>query len=222
MKNLLIIGINGTVGQAVKDFAEKSGYQVFGTTSRENQQSDKLFFLDLLDHESISNFKLPTTIDHVLITAGKEPQFNLLQSSEIHVLDMFGVHIIGPILLMKNLEGKINAGGSVTLISSPAAYKGSYDPSYAAVKGAINALVRTLAKDLAPNIRVNAFAPGLIENSPVFDRMTPDFREKHLNATLTKKNTTALDCAKSILFLMESEQITGQILHVNGGMIYGS
>ena len=222
MKNLLIIGINGTVGQAVKDLAENSGYQVFGTTSKENQQTEKLFFLDLLDHESISNFQVPIAIDHVLITAGKEPQFNLQQSSENHILDMFGIHIIGPILLMKNLEGKMNDGGSVTLISSPAAYKGSYDPSYAAVKGAVNALVRTLAKDLAPKIRVNAFSPGLIENSPVFERMTPDFREKHLNATLTKKNTTALDCAKSILFLMESEQITGQILHVNGGMIYGS
>ncbi len=222
MKKLLIIGINGTVGKAVAELATKKDYEVFGTSSRKEKSSDKIFYLDFLNQKSVEDFDLKFEFDDVLITAGKEPQFNLYESSPNHIQDMFAIHVIGPILWIKKSAKKIKTGGSITFISSPAAYKGSYDPSYAAVKGAINSLVRTLAKDLAPEIRVNSFAPGLIENSPVFERMTPDFREKHLNATLTKRNTSAEDCAKSILFLMESPQITGQILHVNGGMIYGS
>ena len=220
MKKILIIGINGTIGKALKKLMEDE-YEIFGTTSKLENATDSMFYIDFSIPETIENFKTEFDFDHIIVTAGKEPQRNLKESDYSHVLSMFNIHVMGPLLFIKKIADKINFGGSVTFISSPAAYQGSYDPSYAAVKGAINALVRTLAKDLAPKIRVNAMSPSLIIDSPVYNRMTDDFKAKHINNSLTKKLTTAQQCAEGILYLIKGEQITGQILHINGGLIYG-
>ena len=94
---------------------------------------------------------------------------------------------------------------------------------YATVKGATLSLCRTLAVELSKyKIRVNCIAPGLIEDSPVFNGMTTDFREKHINNTLNKRLASAEDCASAINFLVTQEHITGQVIHVNGGQYFGS
>ena len=79
----------------------------------------------------------------------------------------------------------------------------------------------TLARELSPEVRVNALAPSLISDSPVFERMTPDFRSKHLNATLNKRLLLPEECAHTIWFLLNQEHITGQIIHLNGGQYFG-
>ncbi len=220
MKKILIVGINGTIGKALNRLLGDE-YEIYGTTSKLENTSENMLYLDFSLPESIDNFYSSFNFDHIIVTAGKEPQRNLNESDYTHILSMFNIHVMGPLLFIKNIANEINEGGSITFISSPAAYQGSYDPSYAAVKGAINALVRTLAKDLAPKIRVNAMSPSLIIDSPVYNRMTNDFRAKHINNSLTKTLTTSQQCAEGILFLIKGEQVTGQILHINGGLIYG-
>ncbi len=219
---VLVIGIRGAVGQAVKELLSSKDVAVWGTSSvREITDGKGLFHLNFQDSASIGNFQV-SAVDHVVITSGYEPRYNLHQTTSEHLKTMFDIHVTGPMLFLKTIHKKISVGGSITLLSSPAAYKGSYDPAYAAVKGAINALVKTLAKDFAPAIRVNAVSPSLIEGSPVYVRMTDDFRARHLNNTLTQQHTSALDCAEAIEYLINARQVTGQVLHVNGGMIFGN
>jgi 3-oxoacyl-[acyl-carrier protein] reductase len=222
MKTVLIIGMRGMVGSALhcRLIAEKQ-FTVIGTTSSKDDRG-ALLYLNLEEERSVETFSVDRPIDHVIITSGYEPHVNLADTSAHHVRKMFAIHLTGPILLLKGIHKFLNPGGSVIFISSPAAYKGSYDPAYAAVKAGVNGLVKTLAKDFAPAIRVNALSPSLIKDSPVYERMTEDFRQKHLNLTLTKKHTTADECVDSILFLMHSQQTTGQILHLNGGMVFGN
>jgi 3-oxoacyl-[acyl-carrier protein] reductase len=219
-KTVLIVGASGSVGKACKVKAEQNNYTVLTTSSNKSKQNNTdWFWIDFNNPTSIDELQIEHQIDMVIICAGKEPQKNLLETNWQHLNEMNNIHVLGPILLLQKIVNKINEGGSIVLLSSPAALKGSYDPIYAAVKGAVNSLVKTLAKDLGPRIRVNAVSPSLIINSPVYERMTPDFREKHLNNTYTKQNTTSQQCAEAIFFMGEHKQITGQVLQVNGGMV---
>ena len=82
-------------------------------------------------------------------------------------------------------------------------------------------MTKTLAKDLAPKVRVNAIAPGLIYKSKVYNMMTPDFRKKHLKSSILNKYLTADECADAIIFLLSNNHITGEILQLNGGQYFG-
>lgn len=217
---ILIVGATGTVGKACCLKFEQVGYDVITTTSQKSLANNQtVWWLDFNSQNSIDEFNLRGPIKHIIIAAGMEPQKNLEESSPAHLLQMLNIHLIGPILILKKMKPHLQSGGSIMLLSSPAALKGSYDPIYASAKGAVNTLVKTLAKDFAPHIRINAISPSLIIDSPVYKRMTPDFRLKHLNNTLTQKHTTAEECANAIHFICHSEQITGQVLQVNGGMV---
>ncbi|MDP1974007.1 MAG: SDR family oxidoreductase, partial [Sediminibacterium sp.] len=84
-------------------------------------------------------------------------------------------------------------------------------------------MTRTLANELsAKKIRVNAIAPGLVKDTPVHKGMTPDVKEKHLKQTLLNQLTTASDCAEAIYFLFTQQQMTGQVVHINGGQYFGN
>lgn len=219
-KTVLIVGANGSVGKACKKIGEQHHYTVLTTSSnKSNQNNTNCFWVDFNNPSSINELPIEQKIDLVIICAGKEPQKNLHETSWQHLNEMNNIHVLGPILFMQKIVPNMNNNSAIILLSSPAAIKGSYDPIYAAAKGAVNSLVKTLAKDLGPAIRVNAVSPSLIIDSPVYERMTPDFREKHQNNTYTKQNTTAQQCAEAIYFMGEHPQITGQVLQVNGGMV---
>jgi 3-oxoacyl-[acyl-carrier protein] reductase len=220
-QNIFIVGIGGSLGNVLhKYYNEDVNYKVYGGTTKIENQSESIFFIDFMNSSSINN--LPhIPIDHLIITAGYEPKFNLDQMTESHLGNMIGIHLSGPILLIQKMQSMLSDRSSITFISSPAAWQGSYDPTYAAVKGAVNGLVRTLAKDLAPRTRVNAFSPSLIEESTVFNGMTPDFKQRHIDRTLNKRLLTLDECIDAIEFIINSKHFTGQILHLNGGMVYG-
>jgi 3-oxoacyl-[acyl-carrier protein] reductase len=221
MKSILVVGISGSLGKTFYDgFKSLKQYEVYGTSTKKENINEKVFHLDILDANSIELFP-SKQFDHVIIAAGYEPSSNLQDSNEQHIEKMFRIHAIGPMLFIKRIQAQLSDQSSITLISSPAAWQGSYDPSYAAVKGAVNAMVRTLAKDLAPKTRVNALSPSLIQDSTVFNGMTDDFKQRHVNRTLNKRLLTLPECFDAIQFIIEAKHYTGQILHLNGGMIYG-
>lgn len=219
--NLFIVGITGSLGKALQEYYSKDEcYNIYGSSSKMTNVSESIFYLDFLERSTLVN--IPNyQIDHLIITSGYEPKFDLLKLSEEHLDKMFNIHVIGPLLLVRKMRFLFSENSSITFISSPAAFQGSYDPSYAAVKGSINSLVRTLAKELSPQIRVNALAPSLIMNSTVFDGMTDDFRERHIERTMNKRFLTLSECIEAIDFIIKSKHFTGQILHLNGGMVLG-
>jgi 3-oxoacyl-[acyl-carrier protein] reductase len=220
-KTIFIVGIGGSLGKALHNyFSHQNQYLVLGSTSQKANITDSVFFIDLMDKKSID--ELPNIeIDHLIITSGYEPKYNLDEMSEVHLNKMFGIHVLGPMLLLQKMKPFLTSESSITFLSSPAAWQGSYDPTYAMVKGAVNSLVRTLAKDLAPMTRVNALSPSLIENSTVFNGMTSDFKQRHIDRTLNKRLLTLDECVEGVDFILKSKHYSGQILHLNGGMIYG-
>lgn len=224
METILLVGINGAIGKAVYDLFTKKGIRCLGTSSGIASKSKKTFYLNLEEPDSIIRLKkvLPQ-LNGIVFCAGFEPQLSLAETSFTHHKKMFDIHITGPLFVVKALSQKIKKGGSVIFISSVAAQKGSYDPSYAIAKSGVNGMTKTLAKELAPRkIRVNAISPGLVKGTPVHRRMTEDFKENHVKNTLLHRLATVEDCAEGIFFLFTQKQITGQLIHINGGQYFGN
>ncbi|HLD53051.1 MAG TPA: SDR family oxidoreductase [Sediminibacterium sp.] len=227
MDTVLIVGINGAIGNATARFFREQGFHCIGTTSNMQQRdaaSSDLLYLDLNNQDSIVGLtkKLPS-LSGIVFCAGLKPSNNLADTSLSHHQQMMNMHVTGPLFVVQSLQKKFKKNGAIVFISSIAAQKGSYDPSYAIAKSAVIGMTRTLANELSEKkIRVNAIAPGLVKDTPVDKGMTADFRAKHLKQTILNKLTTAADCAEAIYFLFSQKQMTGQVVHVNGGQYFGN
>ncbi len=81
-------------------------------------------------------------------------------------------------------------------------------------KAGLVMMTRVLARALAPQVQVNAIAPG-----PVLppEELTAEERERLAEMTALKRLGTPDDVAKAVLFLIESDYITGETVVVDGG-----
>jgi len=119
---------------------------------------------------------------------------------------------------------KTRGGGSMVLISSIAGQVGGglFGRShYAAAKAGIFGLAKALARELAEHgIRVNAVAPGVIDNDFTKGRMTPEDKQRIAKAIPLGRLGTSEDIADSCLYLASdlSAYVTGSVISVNGGL----
>jgi 3-oxoacyl-[acyl-carrier protein] reductase len=88
--------------------------------------------------------------------------------------------------------------------------------AYSAAKAGLINFTKTLAKELAPNIFVNAIAPGFVYTHN-FAKMSQELVDSFINATLIKRFIQPEEIAESYLFLARSNIITGEVLVVDGG-----
>jgi hypothetical protein len=92
-----------------------------------------------------------------------------------------------------------------------------YDPghfSYGLSKHLLHTLTRQLALELAPRIRVNGVAPGLVLPPPGEDR---DYLERRAREVPLRRAGDAADVVRAVRFLLESHFVTGQVVYVDGG-----
>lgn len=97
-------------------------------------------------------------------------------------------------------------------VSGRPRYRG-FVPYYSS-KAAVVALTESLALELAPEILVNAIAPGPILEPP---GLTPEENMEVIEATPLRRWGGAAEIAKTILFLVDSDFITGECIRVDGG-----
>jgi len=117
--------------------------------------------------------------------------------------------------------------GSIVNVSSIATKTGigsSY--AYVASKGALNALTIALARNLAPNIRVNAVLPGLVEGRWLEERLSPKAYERALSqyaaSSALQRVSTPQDIAEVIGWLVVAAPVmTGQLVCVDAGLMLG-
>ncbi|MDH3475817.1 MAG: SDR family oxidoreductase [Rhodospirillales bacterium] len=92
---------------------------------------------------------------------------------------------------------------------------------YAAAKSGIFGLAKALARELAPEgIRVNAVAPGVIDNDFTRGRMTPEDKARIAKTVPLGRLGSSEDVAQACLYLASdmAAYVTGQVLSVNGGL----
>lgn len=136
-------------------------------------------------------------------------------------VNLQGAFFIAQSAVQYYLKNKVT--GSITFTSSIAGSVGiSGLAPYAASKGGINQLTRTMAVELAKHkIRVNAVAPGYVENvmAGVTVHSDPDEQERIRTFTPLGRKCELKELVGPYIFLSSpaSSYITGQILHVDGG-----
>jgi len=161
-------------------------------------------------------------IDILVNNAGTQvPQDDITKLKEEDIRNTFNSNIIGMILLTKAVFPHLKEGSSVINTTSAVAYQGHEELlDYSATKGAIVSFTRSLALQSKPKgIRVNAVAPGPVA-TPLTKETFGEEDEDQSKPPL-ERNASTEEIAPSYLFLATdgAAQITGQVLHPNGGII---
>ena len=238
-KTVLITGATRGIGKAILE-AFNNDYLIIGTGTSEESLSSitenlkslkmegKAFKLDLNDRQSIKALSLSLDKEEIypdilINNAGITRDNIMLRMQEDEWDDVINIHLNGQYLLIKSFLKKMvkNRWGRIINISSTSAALGNKgQANYAAAKAGIEAMSRSLARELGSrNINVNCVAPGFIETDMTkeISKGNEDFFASQIPlGRLGKSNEIA-----EVVYFLASDQanyITGQTLHVNGGL----
>ena len=131
---------------------------------------------------------------------------------------LIGSNLKGPLFLIKGLhEMMASVNGSIINITDTNLTKGVADFSvYTAAKGGLQSITKGLARELAPNINVNAVAPGAMLEPP--DVTWSDEKKASVIKNIPlKRMGSEKDIANTVKFLVNAKYITGQTIKVDGG-----
>ena len=113
-----------------------------------------------------------------------------------------------------------SSDGCIVNVSSIAGLLGSGSSiAYAASKAALNSMTMSLARAFAPEVRVNAIAPGVILTRWVDGKQA--FIDAYVEKAPLQKASTPEDVAHMAVFLAEAHNVTGQTLVIDGGFTLG-
>jgi pteridine reductase len=125
------------------------------------------------------------------------------------------LNLRAPFLLAQECSKKMNAGGLIVNITDMGAQRAwSRYPSYTISKAALESLTKILARALAPQIRVNAIAPGFVLQSEI---VSDEEWQRLINRIPLKRPAQTDEIASALEFLLKNEYITGQTIVVDGG-----
>ena len=226
MGNFLVIGASSGIGKAIATQLASEGHHVFATFYKNSIEADQnihAHFLNVLDEQVDFSF-LPESLDGLVYCPGS---INLKPFARISVSDFaqdFNLQVGGAIKsIQAALPALKNAGkSSIILFSTVAVQLGlNFHTQVAASKGAIEGLTKALSAELAPTIRVNCIAPSLTD-TPLAAALLNTEQKVEANALRhpLKRVGHANDIASMACFLLSEKAswITGQIMHVDGGM----
>jgi len=132
--------------------------------------------------------------------------------------DMYKVHFRGSFLCIKHSEDLLRKSlqPSIVNIASIASITAiGSNIAYCAMKAAVVNMTKSLARALAPEVRVNAISPGLVDTD--LTKNWKDYRNKQINLTPLGSLTTPEDIANEVFHLIISPNITGQNIILDGG-----
>jgi len=239
-KIVLVTGATRGIGKAIALTLGGAGATVIGTATTEsganniskvfaeNKISGKGMKLDVTDNEQVSNLvkdigKDFGSVDILVNNAGITRDNILLRMKEDEWEDIINTNLSSIYKMSKSvLRGMIkNRSGRIISITSVVGAMGNAGQSnYGAAKAGIIGFTKSLAREVGVRgVTVNAIAPGFIETD-MTDSLPDEQKEALAGQIPMGRLGTADEVAQSVLFLAGDggSYITGQTLHVNGGM----
>ncbi|WP_394824891.1 SDR family NAD(P)-dependent oxidoreductase [Pendulispora albinea] len=154
-------------------------------------------------------------------TGGMIERRSVKELSWTHLLDTFALNALSTMRVTALCAELLERGTNpcVVNVTSVAMRLGAPTATaYGAAKAAVDSFTRGAARELAPRIRVNAVAPGMIDTR-FHERVTPEAKMRQfIENTPLKRIGDATDVARTIRFLVESAFITGETIDCNGGL----
>ncbi|MCU0643059.1 MAG: 3-oxoacyl-[acyl-carrier-protein] reductase [bacterium] len=215
--NIVICDVDETaIAETVKEI-EGTGVQAIGIKVDVTNSADVARLFD----ETIKKFE---RVDVLVNNAGITRDNLLIRMQESDWDAVIAVNLKGTFNCLK-AAAKImmkQRSGKIVNISSVVGVMGNIgQANYSASKGAVISLTKSAAKELAPrNITVNAIAPGYIETE-MTKNLPDNVKEMFLNLVPLKRPGSPEDVANVVSFLVshQADYITGQVIHVDGGMV---
>ncbi len=214
---VVVTGRNGERAKEVaKEIAQETGGQAFGVE------------LDISSPESVEKAYKEIngavgSVDILVNNAGITRDTLFLRMKPQDWEEVIRVNLTGTFLVtqrfLKDMLKK--RWGRIVNVTSVVAFTGNVgQANYSSAKAGLVGFTKTLAKELASrNITVNAVAPGFIETD-MTDVLPEDIKENYLKQIPLGRMGKPEEVANVILFLVSdmASYITGEVIHVNGGM----
>jgi len=233
----LVTGASRGIGKAIAEQLVENGATVIGTATTDDGakkissylgSSGKGMCLNVTDIDSINSVIKQITGDFgdisILVNNAGITRDNLLmmmkddQWDDIIQTNLTSVFRLSKAVLRKMMKAR--KGRIINIASVVGSTGNPGQTNYSAAKAGILGFTKSLAREIGSrNITVNAVAPGFIDTD-----MTRELAEEQKNALIAQIPLNRLgdpvDIANAVVFLAgpESSYITGETLHVNGGM----
>lgn len=239
MKTVLITGATGGIGGAMAHAFADAGYRVAVAYHQDENRAaaDELlralpggehYPVQLAVDESDSvraafarvadNGGLDALINNAGMTRFvPHPDLDALDDDFIDAI--FRVHVRGALACARAAVPLLHANGGgviINMTSVAAQIAIGSNIAYCAAKAALNTVTQSLARVLAPGIRVNALAPGLVDTDFIRG-LDAAWREAQIAKTPLGRLTTPAEIASAALMLADMQACTGMTLAVDGG-----
>jgi NAD(P)-dependent dehydrogenase (short-subunit alcohol dehydrogenase family) len=235
-KTVLVTGAARRLGRAIALAAAKSGANVAITYRTSVRQAEALVEAlakhdvealavrcDVTDEQNVREMvkEVAARLGGIDVLVNNAANYETVEFEKITVAQwdaIFASNTRGPFLVsrealpyLKKRGGRIINMGSLGGIRPWATHA-----HYCSSKAALHMLTKVMAKALAPEIAVNAVAPGMIE---LGEKAAAAFMKKMAKQTPMRRNGTAEDIATAVMFFATAPHfITGQVLVVDGGI----
>jgi len=234
MKTALITGASRGIGNAIALHLKNEGYRVLGTATTSSgvlkleDEGIEGLVLDLNSVESKEQLweqvkKKEIQISVLVNNAGITRDNIVLRMSEDEWQDIMNVNLNGAFYLSKKVLKmmlKLKWGRIINITSTSASIGNKGQSNYSAAKAGVEAFTKSLAREVGSrNITINSIAPGFIDTDMTQqnDGVNTDELIKEIPLGRFGKPDEVAHLA-SFLCSEEASYITGQIIHINGGL----
>ncbi len=227
MANFLVIGGSSGIGQAIVKTLSESGNTVFASYFTGENLVEvpgvTYFQYDVKDTFPDISF-LPDSLEGLVYCPGAIDLKPFGRMSPEQFMEDYNLQVIGAVRSVQAVSSLLTKATSPSILffSTVAVQMGfPFHAKVSSSKGAIEGLTKALAAEYAPKIRVNAIAPSLTD-TPLSSKLLSSEDKKLANAQRhpLKKIGESQDLANLAEFLLSEKAswITGQIIHIDGGM----
>ena len=238
MKTVLITGASRGLGASVARIFSKNNYNVIinykeSTQLAENLKNELesnfnvkvlLVKADISNENEVKNMfqkviGFSSKIDVLVNNASIALDDDLINKDALEFKRVLDVNLLGTYLVTKYSLDLFDTGAIINVSSTNGIDTGYIESiDYDASKAGVISLTHDFARLLAPNIRVNAVAPGWI-NTDMTSNLNPDFKKAEKSKILLKRFADPEEVAKVVYFLAsdDASYINDTIIRVDGG-----
>ena len=237
--NVILTGATGGIGGAILEKLYNFNAKIIATGT--NEQKLKIIKekyknvitkkFDISDHTQIEQFidecnkLLENRIDILINNAGVTQDNLTIRMKKDEWDKVIDLNLTSNFLITKNVIKKMlkNKNGKIINITSVVGHTGNLgQANYAASKAGLIGMSKSLALEYGKkNIKVNCISPGFIK-SEMTDKISENFKQVLEGKISLERFGMPKDVANAVLFLSSdlSDYITGETIHVNGGMYF--